>query len=96
LCSRSKRIQREYKGPYSQRYRKKRTKDKKDCIRALYPHIEDHLSKGFKLSYVTRHILGLFNGQPGSRLFRRHLSEQAFKKDASIQTIEDALAYMPD
>ncbi|EAT13445.1 tRNA dihydrouridine(20/20a) synthase DusA [Bermanella marisrubri] len=72
------------------------TKDKKDCIRALYPHIEDHLSKGFKLSYVTRHILGLFNGQPGSRLFRRHLSEQAFKKDASIQTIEDALAYMPD
>jgi len=70
--------------------------NKKDCIRKLYPHIENHLSQGLKLSYITRHILGLFNGEPGSRLFRRHLSEQAFKPSAGIDTIEHALSLLPD
>jgi tRNA-dihydrouridine synthase A len=41
-------------------------------------------------------LLGLFNGLPGSRQFRRHLSEQAYKKTATLQVIEDALAFMPD
>ena len=72
------------------------TKSKKDIIRDMYPYIENHLSQDGKLAYITRHMLGLFNGLPGSRQFRRHLSEQAYKSDANIETIETALAYMPD
>jgi len=71
-------------------------KSKKDIIRDMYPYIENHLSQDGKLAYITRHMLGLFNGMPGSRQFRRHLSEQAYKSDATIETIETALAFMPD
>ena len=70
--------------------------DRKDVIRAMYPYIEAHLAQDGKLAYITRHLLGLFNGLPGARQFRRHLSEQAYKKTATLATIEDALALMPD
>lgn len=70
--------------------------NKKQLIRDLYPYIENQLSQGCKLSAITRHLLGLFNGLAGSRQFRRHLSEEAYKKTANIQTIENALAMMSD
>ncbi|MFT6975576.1 MAG: tRNA-dihydrouridine synthase A [Bermanella sp.] len=70
-------------------------RDLQDVIRGMYPYIERHLSQGGKLAYITRHLLGLFNGLPGSRQFRRHLSEQAYKTTATLQVIEDALAFMP-
>jgi tRNA-dihydrouridine synthase A len=74
----------------------KDTRELKAVIRNMYPYIDKHLSQDGKLAYITRHLLGLFNGLPGSRQFRRHLSEQAYKKTATLQVIEDALAFMPD
>ena len=41
---------------------------------------------------VTRHILGLFNGLPGARAWRRHLSEAAHRPEAGPEVIEEALA----
>jgi tRNA-dihydrouridine synthase A len=73
----------------------KNTQELKAVIRNMYPYIDKHLSQDGKLAYITRHLLGLFNGLPGSRQFRRHLSEQAYKKTATLQVIEDALAFMP-
>lgn len=67
-------------------------KDKADALRRLYPYIEEHLQQGGPLNHISRHILGLFNGQPGARQFRRYLSENAFRKDAGCHTIEEALA----
>jgi tRNA-dihydrouridine synthase A len=43
---------------------------------------------------MTKHMLGLFNGKPGARLFRRHLSENATRTGANIQTLRDALAHL--
>jgi tRNA-dihydrouridine synthase A len=74
----------------------KDTRDLKTVVRDMYPYIDKHLSQGGKLAYITRHMLGLFNGLPGSRQFRRHLSEQAYKPTATLQVIEDALEFMPD
>jgi len=48
------------------------------------------------MAYITRHMLGLFNGLPGSRQFRRHLSEEAYKKTATLDVLETALAFMPE
>lgn len=76
--------------------REKKERNLKEVVRTMYPYIENHLKQDGKLAYITRHMLGLFNGLPGSRQFRRHLSEQAYKNTADIQTIEDALACMPD
>src|SRR5690606_4430922 len=44
------------------------------AARALRPYIARRLEEGAKLNHLTRHLLGLFQGQPGGRKFRRHLS----------------------
>lgn len=56
------------------------------------PYIESELSKGIPLYHMTRHILGLFKGEPGGKQFRRFLSENAFRKDAGISVVLDAIA----
>lgn len=56
------------------------------------PYIESELSKGTPLYHMTRHILGLFKGEPGGKQFRRFLSENAFRKDAGISVVLDAIA----
>ncbi len=43
--------------------------------RAMRPVIAGHLARGGRLVGVTRHMLGLFAGQPGARAWRRALSE---------------------
>jgi len=52
------------------------------------------LGEGVPLNAMTKHVLGLFNGRPGARLFRRHLSEHATRKGANLQTLRGALAHL--
>jgi tRNA-dihydrouridine synthase A len=54
-------------------------------------YVDNELSKGTKLNAMTRHILGLFHGMHGARLFRRHISENAFKPAAGIEVLTAAL-----
>ena len=54
-------------------------------------YIDNEMSKGTKLHAMTRHILGLFHGMPGARLFRRHISENAYKPTATIDVLTTAL-----
>ena len=61
-----------------------------DVIEAMASHIEAHLAYGGKLHQVTRHMLGLFSGQPGARAWRRYLSEYAPKNGADAQVLRDA------
>lgn len=63
-----------------------------DILQAFMPYIEEQLASGTPLQHMTRHILGLYKGQPGGRLFRRHISENAFRKSAGISVLEDAWA----
>jgi len=60
-------------------------------VAAFLPYVEAELSCGVPLKCMTRHILGLFNGKPQARLWRRHLSEEAHKPDAGPEVIEAAL-----
>jgi tRNA-dihydrouridine synthase A len=62
-----------------------------DVARALLPYAEAQCSLGVPVKAVTRHILGLFNGLPGARLWRRYLSEAAHKRGAGPEVIEAAL-----
>lgn len=67
-------------------------KDSIAIVEALYPYIERELANGTYLGHITRHILGLFQGVPGARQWRRHLSENAHKPGADVKTVEQALA----
>ncbi|SFU41118.1 tRNA dihydrouridine(20/20a) synthase DusA [Halomonas korlensis] len=62
---------------------------------AFRPYIARRLEEGAKLNHVTRHLLGLFQGQPGGRRFRRHLSENAHRSGAGLTVFDDALALVP-
>lgn len=53
-------------------------------------YCEAQLSQGQKLHHMSRHVLGLFLGQSGARLFRRHISENIHKADAGLHTLVDA------
>jgi tRNA-dihydrouridine synthase A len=63
-----------------------------DIVAALLPYTEAQLARGASLNHITRHILGLYQGVPGARKFRRHLSENAYKKGAGIDVLEQAWA----
>jgi tRNA-dihydrouridine synthase A len=65
-------------------------------VRSMYPYIEAELSKGMYLGHVTRHMLGLFQGIPGARQWRRYLSENAHKPGADVRVLEAALALVAD
>ncbi len=70
------------------------TRDLDTAIEAYLAYVERRLGEGVPLNAMTKHMLGLFNGKPGARLFRRHLSENATRKGANIQTLRDALAHL--
>ena len=40
---------------------------------------------------MTRHMLGLFNGMPGARLWRRVLSEKGPAPGAGLEVLDEAL-----
>ena len=64
-------------------------------IDALLPYIEAELSKGERLHVIARHILGLFQGRPGARAYRRHISENSPREGAGPEVIRDAAALVP-
>jgi tRNA-dihydrouridine synthase A len=61
-------------------------------VEAMLPYIEERLSHGAPLSAMTRHMLGLFQGLPGARAWRRHLSENVHKPGAGPELVSAALA----
>ncbi|NRB40805.1 MAG: tRNA dihydrouridine(20/20a) synthase DusA [Pseudomonadales bacterium] len=71
-------------------------KNRHDIIEAMLPYIEKEMAKGVKLNHISRHILGLYNGLKGAKAFRRHISENAHKKDADINVIIDAMKHVQD
>ena len=68
----------------------------KEAGLALIPYIERELAKGARLSAITRHVLGLFRGVAGARVFRRHLATEATKPGADASVLADALALVVD
>ncbi len=63
-----------------------------DVVRAMLPYIVDRLTQGDRLNQITRHMLGLFQGRPGARRWRRVLSEGAHKPGAGPALVEEALS----
>lgn len=66
-----------------------------EILERFMPYVEDQLSRDIHLHAMSRHILGLFTGMPGARAYRRHISENAPRKDAGAEVIRDAMALVP-
>jgi tRNA-dihydrouridine synthase A len=63
-------------------------------IERLLPFVESELAAGVPLNRITRHILGLFHGQPGARAWRRYLSNHSYQRDADSNVILRAAAQL--
>jgi tRNA-dihydrouridine synthase A len=63
-----------------------------EVLAALEPYLENLVAAGHSPHALTRHVLGLFQGQSGARGFRRHLSTEAVKAGASAAVLREAAA----
>ncbi len=64
------------------------------AVEEYVQYVERGLAHGVPLNAMSKHMLNLFNGRPGARLFRRHLSENATRRGAGIAVLRDALAHL--
>ncbi|HXZ68776.1 MAG TPA: tRNA dihydrouridine(20/20a) synthase DusA [Alphaproteobacteria bacterium] len=64
----------------------------REAVLAMLPYIERQLDAGTLLIAITRHMLGLYHGVPGARLWRRTLSEDARRHGSGVDLITRALA----
>jgi tRNA-dihydrouridine synthase A len=62
-----------------------------DVVERLLPYAEREHAGGTPLSAITRHVLGLVQGVPGARQWRRTLSEQVHRPGATPALLREAL-----
>ncbi|AWN41582.1 tRNA dihydrouridine(20/20a) synthase DusA [Methylobacterium durans] len=62
------------------------------AVEAFEPYAAEALAAGTRLHSLTRHMLGLFNGRPGARAFRRHLATHGMRPEAGLATLREAVA----
>jgi tRNA-dihydrouridine synthase A len=61
-------------------------------LRAMQPYVQRQCAAGVALKHISRHLLGLYHGQPGGRAFRQVISTGAHRGDAGWDLLEQALA----
>ncbi|MBM4221858.1 MAG: hypothetical protein FJ170_07930 [Gammaproteobacteria bacterium] len=60
-------------------------------VRAMADYAAAEMSHGARLHHITRHMLGLYHGQPGARAWRRFLSTRACTADAGPGLLLESL-----
>jgi tRNA-dihydrouridine synthase A len=65
-----------------------------EVVEAMLPYIDEWVAKGFKLNKITRHMLQLYTGQPGSRAWKRLLTENSHLLGAGSEVVREALAHV--
>lgn len=68
-------------------------------VERMYPYVEQWVAQGGRLGSITRHMLQLFAGQPGTKAWKRYITEQAYQPGAGVEVLQNALAqvrhYLP-
>ena len=64
------------------------------AVETYADHVARQLAHGARLHPLIKPMLGLYNGRPGARLFRRHLSEYAVRDGAGIGVLREALGFV--
>jgi tRNA-dihydrouridine synthase A len=65
-------------------------------VREMLPYIEQQMQQGARFWHIARHMLGIFQGVPGARLWRRHLSETGHLPTSGPEVMLAALAKVPE
>jgi len=65
-----------------------------EVMAQMRPYIASHIEQGGVMHHVTRHMLGLFQGLPGARHFRRQLSTTIHKTDQPLALYDQLMSEM--
>jgi tRNA-dihydrouridine synthase A len=71
----------------------KRPLTRQEIAEVMLPYIKRWVDRGGKLHAVTRHMLQLFAGEPGTRAWKRYLTEQSSVLGAGVEVIQAALQH---
>lgn len=71
-------------------------RDRVEIVEAMIPYIDEWTSKGLKLNKITRHMLQLFHGQAGSRIWKRILTDKSCMVGADSKVIREAIRAVMD
>jgi tRNA-dihydrouridine synthase A len=63
-----------------------------EIAEAMIPYIDEWRGKGLKLNKITRHMLQLFHGQAGSRIWKRIITDKSCIVGAGSEVIREAIA----
>lgn len=68
---------------------------RQEVLERFMPYAERQLAAGVPLSAMSRHLLGLFQGQPGAKAWRRRISENAHRPGAGVDIIAPPVPLAP-
>ncbi len=69
---------------------------REEMLERMCRYAQQELARGTRLSSITRHMLGLYGGQPGAREYRRFLSEGSRAADAGPDLIRNAARHLAE
>lgn len=61
---------------------------REQIVEAMLPYIDKHLENGGRLHQITRHMVGLFHGVDGARVWRQKLSTECTKSNADSSVLK--------
>ena len=64
---------------------------REDIVANMIQYAEGQLEQGARIWHIARHMLGLFQGQAGARIWRRYLSQNGTQRGTGIELLSDAL-----
>jgi len=65
--------------------------ERRQAALSYFAYMQQRHEEGTSLHHMSGHIMGLFQGLPGARALRRHISDNIHGSNASIQVMYDAL-----
>lgn len=69
-------------------------RERDQILSAFVSYCAEQLARGSQIKHLSRHILGLYAGQPGGRRFRRYISEQGQAANTDEQLLVQARQHM--
>ena len=58
---------------------------REEIVKQLLVYLEEEIKKGTKINHIMRHTVGLYHGQPGSKEWKRYLSDNMMARDSDFQ-----------
>ena len=80
-----------YQNPYfltdieKEIFKVKKNPTREDVAEQLIKYLEKEVKLGTKVNHIMRHAVGLYHGQPGSKNWKRYLSDNMMARDSDFQ-----------